>query len=92
MPNYELVAKFYTKHSPAQAHSSSLQPYDFRNQTPKQQQALKHTAQLHQLNSKPYNAFIWATGYVGSWREQKQRVGLARRCKLSTLAVHKGSL
>ncbi len=58
MPNYELIAKFYTKHSPAQAHSSILQPCDFRNQTPRQQQALKPTAQLHQLHSKPCNAFI----------------------------------
>jgi len=24
MPNYELIAKFYTKHSPEQAHSSNL--------------------------------------------------------------------
>jgi len=32
MPNYELIAKFYTEHSSAQARSSSLQPCDFRNQ------------------------------------------------------------
>ena len=32
MPNYELIAKFYTEHSTAQAHSSILQPCDFRNQ------------------------------------------------------------
>ena len=44
------------------------------------------------LHSKPYNAFIGASGYAGSWRGQKQRVGLVRKCKLSTLAVHNGSL
>jgi hypothetical protein len=92
MPNYELIAKFYTKHSPAQAHSSILQSCDFRNQIPQQQQALKQATQLDQLHSKPYNAFIGASGYAGSWRGQKQRVGLVRRCKLSTLAVHNGSL
>ena len=92
MPNYELIAKFYTKHSPAQAHSSSKKPCDFRNHTPRQQQALQPTAQLHQLHSKPYSAFILASGYAGSWRGQKQRVGLVRRCKLSTAAVHNGSL
>ena len=92
MPNYELIAKFYTKHSLAQAHSSSKQPCDFRNQASKQQQALKATAQLHQLHSKPYNAFIGASGYAGSWREQKQRIGLVRSCKLSTAAVHNGSV
>jgi hypothetical protein len=68
MPNYELIAKFYTKHSSAQAHSPSKQPCEFRNQTIKQQQALQPTAQLHQLHSKPYSAFIWASGYAGSWR------------------------
>ena len=71
MPNYELIAKLDTKHSTAQAHSSSLQPCDFRNRILKQQQALKQVAQLHQLHSKPYNAFIWASGYAGSWRGQK---------------------
>ena len=89
MPNYELIAKFYTEHSSAQEHSSSLQPCDFRNQILKQQQALKRTVPLHQLSSKPYNAFIGASGYSGSWRGQKQRVGLVRRCKLSTAAVNK---
>ena len=74
---------------------SSKQPCDFRNQIPQQQQALQPTAQLHQLHqlhSKPFSAFIWADGYRGSWRGQKQRVGLVRRCKLSTAAVHNGSL
>ena len=71
IPNYELIAKFYTKHSPAQANSSILQPCDFRNQTRRQQQALKPTAQLHQLHSKPYNAFIRASACAGSWCGQK---------------------
>jgi hypothetical protein len=78
MPNYELIAKFYVKHSFAQAHSSSLQPCDFRNQTLKQQQALKQAAQLHQLHSKPYKAFIGANGYAGSWR------GLKTACRAYT--------
>ena len=89
MPNYELIAKFYTEHSPAQAHSSSLQPCDFRNQILKQQQALKPTAQQYQLHSKLYNAFIGASGYANSWCGQKQLVGLVRSCKLSTAAVNK---
>jgi hypothetical protein len=92
MPNYELIAKFYVKHSLAQAHRSSLQPYDFRNQILKQQQAIKPTAQQYQPYSKPYNAFIRASGCANSWRRHKQRVGLVRSCKLSTAAVHKGSL
>ena len=91
MPNYELIAEFYIKHSSAQARSSTLQPCDFRNRILKQQQTLKPTAQLNQLHSKPYKAFIGASGYAGSWRGQKQRVGLVRSCKLSTIAVHKGS-
>ena len=43
-------------------------------------------------DSKPYNAFILASVYAVSWRGQKQRVGLVRRCKLSILAVHNGSV
>jgi hypothetical protein len=52
----------------------------------------KPKAQLHQLHSKPYNAFVLPVGYQGSWRGQKQRVGLVRRCRLSTQAVHNGSV
>ena len=46
MPNYELIAKFYTKHSPAQAHSSSKQPCDFRNQLHNKQQQVLRFSQL----------------------------------------------
>jgi len=52
----------------------------------------KPTAQLYQLHNKPYSAFIGAAEYASSWRGQKQRVGLVRKCKLSTAAVYNGSL
>jgi hypothetical protein len=58
MPSYELIGKFYTKYSFAQARSSMKQPCDFRNQSPKQMQALKQAVPLYQLYNKPYNAFI----------------------------------
>jgi hypothetical protein len=90
MPNYELIAKFYTKHSPAQAHSSSKQPCDFRNQLYNKQQQPKQAVSYISCTASPTTHLFGLLDTQVAGMGKNQLVGLVRSCKLSTAAVHNG--
>ncbi len=71
MPNYELIAKFYTKHSSAQARSLILQPCDFRNQKIQAAASPKTNSPATSAVQQALQRIYLGKWIVGSWRGQK---------------------